>query len=138
MKNNELIGASCCCFVFRGFIVIHAGLLRFCFAGLRSGGSKPFSDQSMGHPTIFYLVQDHACHFYEDIFNLQFRHVSVMNTTQLLSYFCWEKPRGDVCNYSISEVLGMDLFKVISAKTNPPEEIAVSIMTFLFSGVRQV
>ena len=74
-------------FFFRGFIVIHAGLLWFCFAGLHSGGSKPFPDQSMGHPAIFYLVQDHACHFYEDIFNLQFQHVSVMNTTQLLFYF---------------------------------------------------
>ena len=127
MKNNAWLVLLCFWFLF--FSLFHCDScwsVVVLIAGLHSGGSKPFPDQSMGHPTIFYLVQDHACHFYEDIFNLQFRHVSVMNTTQLF-YFCWKKPRGDVCNYSISEVSGMDLFKVISAEINPPEEIAVSI-----------
>ena len=40
-------------------------------------------DQRMGHPTIFYLVQNHACHFYEDIFNLQLQVKTLMKPNLL-------------------------------------------------------
>lgn len=49
-----------------------------------------------------------------------------LSWTQNNSYFFWEKQRGDVCVFNFGS-LRMDLFKVISAETNPPGEIAVSI-----------